>query len=118
MATIGIFKYEAETKSFPAGEVIFQKGDPGDVMYVIQEGEVQIVYRDQILDTVGPGGVVGEMALVNKSPRSAAAIAKTDCTVVPLDEEAFKRHVHHTPFFAIQVMRVLADRLRRMNETL
>jgi CRP-like cAMP-binding protein len=118
MATIGIFKYEAETRSFPAGEIIFQKGDPGNVMYVVQEGEVQIVFRDQILDTVGPGGVIGEMALVDQSARSAAAIAKTDCTLVALDEDAFKRHVHYTPFFALQVMRVLADRLRRMNETL
>lgn len=56
------------------------------------------------------------MALVDRTARSATAVAKTDCKLVALDETRFKSHVHRTPFFAIQVMRVMADRLRRMNE--
>jgi CRP/FNR family cyclic AMP-dependent transcriptional regulator len=60
--------------------------------------------------------IVGEMALVDTSHRSPTAVAKTDCKLVPLDETKFKVHVHHTPFFAVQVMRIMANRLRRMNE--
>jgi CRP-like cAMP-binding protein len=54
--------------------------------------------------------------LIDTSPRSATVQAVTNCTLVPLDETRFKVQVHHTPFFAIQVMRVMADRLRKMNQ--
>ena len=70
----------------------------------------------QLIETVGSGGIVGEMGLIDKTARSGSAIAKTDCKLVPLDETRFKIYVHNTPFFAIQVMRVMADRLRRMDE--
>jgi CRP/FNR family cyclic AMP-dependent transcriptional regulator len=116
MSTVDIFKHEENSESYPAGQVIFEEGQPGDVMYVVQEGEVEIRLGDRVLETVGPGGIVGEMALVDTSHRSATAVAKTDCKLVPLDETKFKVHVHHTPFFAVQVMRIMANRLRRMNE--
>lgn len=116
MATIDIFKHEENTVSFSAGEVIFKEGEAGDKMYVVQAGEVDISCNGKLLDSVGPGGVLGEMALVDSSARSASATAKTHCELVMLDEDAFKRHVHRTPYFAVQVMRVLAYRLRRMNE--
>lgn len=115
MATLDIFRHETNVQKFNAGETVCQEGEPGDVMYVVQTGEVEIVVNGLVLDTVGPGGVVGEMALVDKTARSATVVAKTDATLVPIDETKFKVHVHHTPFFAIQVMRVMADRLRRMN---
>ena len=115
MATINTFKHEKDVVTFPAGQTIFQEGEPGDIMYIVKEGEVEILLRKNILETVGPGGVLGEMALIDSSSRSASAIAKTDCILVPLNEERFKIQVHHTPFFAIQVMRIMADRLRRMD---
>lgn len=116
MSSIEIFKHEKDTVPFSAGQIVFREGEPGDVMYVVQEGEVEITLDDQVLETAGPGGLVGEMALVDTSRRSATAVAKTDCKLVAIDETKFKVHVHHTPFFAVQVMRIMADRLRRMNE--
>jgi CRP-like cAMP-binding protein len=116
MAAVNIFKNETDVVSFAAGAVICQEGEPGDKMYVVQEGEVDILVNGKVMETAGPGGVIGEMALVDASQRSATAVAKTDCTLVPIDETKFKIVVHNTPFFAIQVMRVMADRLRRMNE--
>ena len=116
MTAINIFKNERDVVSFAAGAVICQAGEPGDKMYVVQEGEVDILVNGKVMETAGLGGVVGEMALVDASHRSATAVAKTDCTLVPIDETKFKIVVHNTPFFAIQVMRVMADRLRRMNE--
>jgi len=117
MSTVEIFKHEENTISFSAGDTIFKEGEPGDVMYVVKAGQVDIVIGDHVLESAGPGGVVGEMALIDTTHRSATAVAKTDCGLVPLDETKFKVHVHHTPFFAVQVMRVMADRLRRMNES-
>lgn len=111
--TIEIFKYEKNVEYFAAGDTIFQAGDEGHYMYVIQDGEVEVLDGERIIDNVGPGGVFGEMALIDRSPRSATVRAKTDCRVVPIDESKFMNHVHRTPFFALQVMRIMNDRLRR-----
>jgi CRP-like cAMP-binding protein len=92
---------------YAAGEVIFATGDKGEV--VIERG-------GQVMETLGPGGIFGEMALIDGSPRSATARAKADCVVAPINEKSFLFLVHETPFFAIAVMRTLAERLRRMNE--
>jgi CRP/FNR family transcriptional regulator, cyclic AMP receptor protein len=118
LATVNIFRYEQHTEQFLAGQVIFDQGEPGEVMYVVQEGEVDIFIGERLLETTGPGGVIGEMALVDRTARSATAVAKTDCKLVPLDENRFKTQVHQTPFFAVQVMRILADRLRRADRLL
>jgi CRP-like cAMP-binding protein len=111
--TIEIFKYEKNVDYYAAGDIIFEAGDEGHYMYVIQDGEVEVVADGVVIDTVGPGGIFGEMALIDRSPRSAAVRARTDCRVVPIDETRFMNHVHRTPFFALQVMRIMNDRLRR-----
>lgn len=110
--TINIFKFEKDVEYFSAGETIFSAGDEGHCMYVVQDGIVAISIAGTILQELEAGQVFGEMALVDDSPRSADAIAKTDCRVVPVDEDKFMSHVHRTPFFALQVMRIMADRLR------
>jgi CRP/FNR family transcriptional regulator, cyclic AMP receptor protein len=99
--------------SFTPGEVIFDKGDKGDKMYVIRSGEVEILIDGKVVETLTAGGIFGEMALIDGAPRAAAARAKTACEVAPLTEKTFLFLVHETPFFAIAVMRTLADRLRR-----
>lgn len=102
--------------SYAAGDAIFKTGDKGDAMYLVRSGEVVITRGGQVMETLGPGGIFGEMALIDGSPRSATAQAKTDCVVAPINEKTFLFLVHETPFFAIAVMRTLAERLRRMNE--
>ena len=101
--------------SFAAGKVIFGQGDKGDKMYVVRSGEVAIERDGAVVETVGEGGIFGEMALIDGSPRAATARAKTPCEVVALSEKTFLFLVHETPYFAIAVMRTLADRLRRSN---
>jgi len=115
MATMNLFKNHQQFDTVLAGQTIFQEGQPGDLMYVVKEGEVEIFIHNQLVETVGPGGVIGEMALIDHGARSATAIAKTECQLVPLDENRFNIFVHQIPFFSIQVMRVMADRLRQMN---
>jgi CRP-like cAMP-binding protein len=115
MIKANMFQHEQRYELFSAEQVIFREGEPGELMYVVQEGEVDILLRDHLLETVGPGGILGEMALIDATARSATAIARTDCKLVPINQARFKVHVHHTPYFALQVMRVMADRLRQMN---
>jgi CRP-like cAMP-binding protein len=85
-------------------------------MYVVKDGEANIVVHGKVVETVGPGGIVGELALIDTQPRSATVVAKTDCQLVPIDEKRFMFLVQQTPYFSLHVMRVLADRLRRMDE--
>ncbi|MEZ5828568.1 MAG: cyclic nucleotide-binding domain-containing protein [Hyphomicrobiales bacterium] len=101
------------TKAFAPGEVVFAEGDKGDFMYVVRSGELEIVRDGVVAETLGPGGIFGEMALIDGSPRSATVRAKTDCEVAPINEKSFVFLVHETPYFAVAVMRTLADRLRR-----
>ena len=101
---------------FSANQNIFVEGDQGDCMYIVKEGVVDLVYKGKSLGTVEKGGIFGEMALIDFHPRSATAVAKTDCVLVPVDEKHFSRLVQETPAFALQVMRVLVQRLRSMNE--
>lgn len=112
---VSVFRFADDFEAYSAGQPIFTVGQPGDVMYVVKEGEVDIVINDKVVDTVGPGGLIGEMALIDKRPRSATAVAKTDCKLVSVNEQRFQRLVQQTPHFAIQVMKVMAQRLRQMD---
>ncbi len=107
-----------EVISYSAGDVIFNEGDFGDHMYIIQEGEVDIMIGHRTMLTVGRGDILGEMALIENNPRSATTVAKTSCRLVPVSRKRFALMVQQSPRFAIDVMRVLAERLRRMNEFL
>ncbi|CAG0967336.1 partial putative signaling protein, partial [Rhodocyclaceae bacterium] len=81
-----------------AGEIIFEMGQPGNVMYVIKSGKASIRVGDRIFDTVEKGATIGEMAILDGSPRSATAIAVTDCEIV-----------------AIEMTKSMVRRLRSMN---
>jgi len=85
-------------------------------MYVVQEGEVDIVVGTSVAETVAPGGIFGEMALIDQHVRSAGAVARTPCKLVLVDQRRFQFLVAETPFFAIQVMSIMAERLRHANE--
>jgi CRP/FNR family cyclic AMP-dependent transcriptional regulator len=113
MSSIGILRNEGDSRAFSAGETIFNAGDAGDYMYVVAKGELEVRAGDRLIETIGEGSIVGEMALIDKEPRSASVVAKTDCELVPVDERRFLRLVQHTPFFAIQVMKILTQRLRQ-----
>lgn len=100
---------------FPAGQVIFEKGGLADRMYVVIDGEVEISIDGQFLDTTGAGGIVGEMALIDSSPRSATAIAKTQCKLVGVDKNRFNFLVQQTPNFASNVMKIMVERIRKLD---
>jgi CRP-like cAMP-binding protein len=113
--TLDLFRNETEGEAFRAGQTIFSAGEPGTAMYVILSGEIELRISDAIVETLGPGEPFGEMALVDHSPRVATAVAKTDCKLVVIPEKRFLFMVQQTPHFSLQIMRVMADRLRRMD---
>ena len=83
-------------------------------MFVILEGQVELRVGGRVFETLGPGGVLGEMALIDQSPRVATAVALTDIRLARIAEKRFLYMVRETPHFALQIMRLMADRMRRM----
>src|SRR5207253_10820267 len=98
-----------------AGNYVFREADKGEKMYVVLEGEMEFLLGDLVLETAGPGSLIGEMALIDDSPRTASAVAKTRCRLAEIDRRRFHFLVQQTPHFATHVMKTLADRLRHMN---
>lgn len=113
MDLIPLFEHTAEQQQHPAGDVIFRAGEPGKIMYVILEGEVDIRRDDTHVYTAGPGEFFGEMAMIAGQDRSATVVARSDCRLAPVSERRFLFLVEQTPYFSLHVMRVLAERLRR-----
>lgn len=105
----------APVRDFKAGDVIFRQGDPADELFVVKSGKVEIRLGNRVLDTLDERSIFGEMALIDRSPRSATAVAATDVSLVPVGEKQFLFLVSRTPYFALNVMRVLAQRLRTSN---
>jgi CRP/FNR family cyclic AMP-dependent transcriptional regulator len=112
MVEFPILLYEGEPQPFGQGDVIFREGDAGDVMYAVKEGQVSLQMGGTELETVGPKGVFGEMALLEDEPRSATAVAKTACQLVPVDRRRFEHLVERWPGFALSVLKLMADRIR------
>lgn len=118
MDILNMFKDSENTKTFSKGEYIFHQGEPGEYMYVILEGEVEILLNDVVVATFHPGHIFGEMALIDDRPRSAGAFAKTDCKLVPVDRESFMFLVQQTPRFALDIMKILTNKVRGLDEIL
>ena len=102
---------------FKAGSIIFREGDEARDLFVIKSGEVRIQIGNRTITELGPDSIFGEMALIDNEPRSATAVAVTDVELVPVSEKQFLFLVSQTPYFALRVMRVLAQRLRKTNKT-
>ncbi len=105
-------------RQYTAGEKIFMAEDEGDCMFVVRTGTVEIRYYGQVLDRVGPGGIFGEIAIIDGSTRSATAIAVEGCEVAPITRDGFLTLVRRQPEFALEVMKALARRIRGMNESM
>ncbi len=99
-----------------SGQVLFSEGDPPTCMYIVKAGALQIRSGDLVYEDVGPGGIVGEMGLVEKhQTRSATVYAMTDSELVEIDAARFLWLVAQAPSFAITVMQCVSRRLRTMD---
>ncbi len=110
-----LFRQETGALQLALGDSLFREGEKGEKMYVLLEGEMDILPGDFVLETVRQGALIGEMALIDDSPRTASVVAKTPCRLAEIDRRRFHFLVQQTPHFATHVMKTLADRLRHMN---
>jgi CRP/FNR family transcriptional regulator, cyclic AMP receptor protein len=106
-----------DAQSFKAGGVIFREGDEARELFVIKSGQVRIQIGNRTVTDLAADSIFGEMALIDNEPRSATAVAVTDVELVAVSEKQFLFLVSQTPYFALKVMRVLAQRLRATNKT-
>ena len=118
MNLIELFRHQIDFQELPAGQMLFKEGDRATFMYVLISGTVEIIVHDKVVETAGSGSIVGEMAIIDLSPRSATVIAKSDCRLFPIERERFNFLVQQKPEFALHVMRVLAHRLREADAKL
>jgi len=109
---------DIETRRIRAGDVIFGEGDKADELFVIKSGHVRIQVGNRTMADLTADNIFGEMALIDSEPRSATAVAITDVELVPVSEKQFLFLVTQTPYFALRVMRILAQRLRVTNKSL
>jgi CRP/FNR family cyclic AMP-dependent transcriptional regulator len=104
-------------QSFAAGSTIFSAGDPGSFMYIVKKGQVDILIKGKVVETLGPEQFFGEMALVEHTVRSGTAVARTDCQLAPINESQFLFMVQKTPLFSLNIMKVMSGRLRRVEKS-
>ncbi len=98
------------------GTVLFYEGDPGQEMYIVQDGKVRISKRvrnvEKTLVVLGKGEFFGEMAILNNRPRSATATVMEDCKILIIDRETFETMIRNNAEIAIRIIKKLAARLQ------
>jgi CRP-like cAMP-binding protein len=105
---------ERAVARYPRGGIIMVQGQAGALMYVVMEGRVAISLRGAVVERVGPGGVFGEMALIDQSPRAANAAAEMDCVLLGISRPVFLNLVKTEPAFGVSLLTAIAERVRNM----
>jgi len=113
-----LFRHETDLQELPAGQTLFKEGEPGELMYILMSGTVEISVHNRVVETAEPGAIVGEMAMIDEGARSATVVAKSDCKLLVINRRRFNFLIQQTPNVALHVMRVIADRLRRTDAIL
>jgi CRP-like cAMP-binding protein len=114
VVTVSIFQKQPDPQPYSAGQVIFEEGQPGDFMFGILEGEVEILVNGKVVETITSGDIFGTGVLVGIKNRTYTAIAKTECKLAYLDEKRFLFAVQETPMFALNVIKKYSERLSRL----
>jgi CRP-like cAMP-binding protein len=103
-------------RTYRDGEVVIRQGERADCMYIVQEGQVEVVAEaangDIRLGVLEPGNVFGEMALFSRAPRSATVRALGETRVLRVDKEGFLKRMHEDPSLAFRILQKMADRIR------
>ncbi len=107
---------------YPAGETIIQQGDVGDCMYVIQEGQAEVIEeksgRDLRLAVLEGGDFFGEMALFEREARSATVRALGEVRILTIDKRTFLRRIQEDPTLAFRIVETMSRRIRGLDEKL
>ena len=116
-ALYGLLVRAGQAREVPAGEVLFERGQAGDSMFVLSSGSVSLSNGERMLERLEAPGLFGEMALIESAPRALTATVADDAELVEIPVRTFWVLVHETPCFAALVMRVMAERLRQASGT-
>lgn len=103
---------------FGAGAVVFNKGDPGECMYVVQSGVIEMVIGDKVVEVCGANEAIGFMSMIDEQPRSSTARVKDACELSVIDARTFRFMVDEVPNFALYIMGAMARRIRGMGQTM
>src|SRR5260221_8913614 len=99
MNPANLFTNEANPVRLAPGETLFKAGDPGDAMYVLLNGTLDILVGDKVVENSTRGAIIGEMALIDQSPRGATVVARATATLAKLDALPFQRLISQNPIF-------------------
>ncbi|MEM7544372.1 MAG: Crp/Fnr family transcriptional regulator [Pseudomonadota bacterium] len=117
-----LLAFMSESRTYRAGELLFEQGDEGDSAFVVIEGEasvlINIAGEKREVAVIGANQVFGEMAVLCDIPRTAAIGAKSDLEVLRIDRDAFLKLLSEFPEVSLQVMRFLAARLEATTQAL
>lgn len=113
--------FKEKTVTLRQGEMLFERGDAGDGCYWLVDGVLTVCVASatgelRILAILGPGAIVGELAMIDGLPRSASVQAVRDCTLSFVSRAAFTEILHRHPEFYVDLVATLADRLRQSDE--
>ena len=97
---------------------MFIQGDPGDCMYIVQSGTIDMVIGDTVIETIGTNEALGFMSMIDEMPRSSTARAREACELSLIDVRTFRFMVDEVPNFATYIMGVLARRIRGMSKAI
>lgn len=113
-----LFTRDPDLVELPTGTALFKEGDTGEHMYVLVSGTADITVRGKLVEQAMHGTIIGEVAVLEPCARTATVTATSDCLLAKIDQKRFNYLVSQTPYFAIEVMRVMAARLRHTDEML
>ena len=103
------------SRTYEPGEKVFIEGSPGTSMYVVLDGNIEICVGGKTIEIAGRGSIVGEMALIDSSTRSATVVAQDYCILAQVNRSQFLSLMQKTPRFGLCVMKSLVTRLRNMD---
>jgi CRP/FNR family transcriptional regulator, cyclic AMP receptor protein len=104
--------------AFAAGSVVFNKGDPGTCMYVVQSGVIEMVIGDKVIEVCGANEAIGFMSMIDGALRSSTARVKEACELSLIDQRKFRFMVDEVPNFALYIMGAMARRIRGMGQAM
>jgi CRP-like cAMP-binding protein len=107
-----LFRLDPEYVEIKEGNTLFREGDDGNEMYVLITGKADVIMGGVLIGKCSQGDIVGEMAVVDGSPRYGTVTATTDCKFVVIDKKRFHYLIEETPGFALEVIRIVAKRLK------
>jgi CRP/FNR family cyclic AMP-dependent transcriptional regulator len=104
--------------TFSAGSIVFNKGDAGSCMYIVQSGLIEMVIGDKVIEICGLNEAIGFMSMVDDAPRSSTARVKETCELSLIDQRKFRFMVDEVPNFALYIMGAMARRIRGMSQVM